>query len=329
MPNLDLPILIVDDARFSSAVIHRTLKNAGYRNIRSASSAPVALALMEKAPASVMIADWLMPGMDGLELTDRVRQMDEQCDRYTYILLLTARDGTEALIEAFDRGVDDFVHKADMNQQLLSRIHAAVRLAERHNQLLEANRLLRQSNQQLGEQELINGDSGLPNQRYALRRLHQALSTTAARGGATGYVLLAIRHWQSLCERYPARAMQELAQGIGRRLSGLIRPMDALCRTGEDQFSLVAWFQDPHQCTTGTFRRLQEGINHKAFRTSAGFISVESALALCVVESQDVEAGVEGVTEAAEEALRHARDTHTLTRTRPSPPPPEQASGSA
>ena len=111
MPNLDLPILVVDDAKFSSMVVGRTLRNAGYRDIRIANNAPAALKLMEQRPVSVLIADWLMPEMDGLQLTDQVRQQDEQNNHYTYVILLTARESVEALSEAFDRGVDDFIYK--------------------------------------------------------------------------------------------------------------------------------------------------------------------------------------------------------------------------
>ncbi len=97
MPNLDLPILVVDDAKFSSMVVSRTLRNAGYRDVRIANNARTALQQMEQRPVSVLIADWLMPDMDGLELTDQVRQQDEQNNHYTYVILLTARESAEAL----------------------------------------------------------------------------------------------------------------------------------------------------------------------------------------------------------------------------------------
>ena len=109
MPNLDLPILVVDDAKFSSMVVGRTLRNAGYRDVRIANDALAALALMKQRPVSVLIADWLMPEMDGLALTDQVRQQDERNKHYTYVMLLTARGSVAALAEAFDRGVDAFI----------------------------------------------------------------------------------------------------------------------------------------------------------------------------------------------------------------------------
>ena len=62
----------------------------------------------------MLLADWLMPEMDGLELTGRVRQLDEMAEHYTYIILLTGKEGENVLTEAFDRGVDDFISKTSM-----------------------------------------------------------------------------------------------------------------------------------------------------------------------------------------------------------------------
>lgn len=60
MPNPDLSILVVDDAKFSSAMIGRALSQAGYQDIRFASSASEALQQLEQRPVSVLLADWLM-----------------------------------------------------------------------------------------------------------------------------------------------------------------------------------------------------------------------------------------------------------------------------
>ena len=73
MPNPQLSILVVDDTKFSSAVIGHTLSQAGYNDIRFASSAMDALSMHEERPASVMVADWLMPEMDGLEFVKQLR----------------------------------------------------------------------------------------------------------------------------------------------------------------------------------------------------------------------------------------------------------------
>lgn len=89
MPSSSLSILVVDDTKFSSVMIGRALGQAGYQDIRYASSGLEALEQIRQRPAQLLLADWLMPQMDGLTLTSSVRSLDEQSGNYTYVLLLT------------------------------------------------------------------------------------------------------------------------------------------------------------------------------------------------------------------------------------------------
>jgi PleD family two-component response regulator len=324
MPNLDLPILVVDDAKFSSTVVSRALKKAGYRDVRIANNSSTALDLIEERPVSVLIADWLMPEMDGLELTDRVRQHDEQDGRYTYVILLTARESVEALAEAFDRGVDDFIYKSDMSKQLLPRVFAADRMADRQNTLLMANRLLIENNRDLEEHNIIDMDTGLGNAAYARQRLERSLRYAESRSGATAYVLLGIRNWQTLKRKHTPSTLSELAAGIGRRLSHLVRPLDALCRVSENQFAIIAHFASMDHCTPAAFRRVHDGINHKAFKTTAGYISVEAGSAFCAADAGE-NTSVPEVEKAAMTALLRSYETQVLTETRPAPATHEES----
>ncbi|MAM00560.1 response regulator [Hydrocarboniclastica marina] len=315
MPNLDLPILVVDDAKFSSAVVARTLKSAGYRDVRIANNADSALAEMEDRAVSVLIADWLMPRMDGLELTDRVRQIDELSGRYTYVILLTGKEHVSALTEAFDRGVDDFINKSDMSKQLLPRVFAADRLADRHNTLLLANRLLVENNRDLESRNYADLETGMANARYARKRLEQSLRHTESRGGATAYLIVGIRNWQEIKRRHNASTLAELAAGIGRRLTHLIRPLDALCRIGENQFAIIAHFAEVEHCQAATYKRIHDGLNHKAFKTTAGYVAVEPGTALCVCGDGDQAPKPETLERAALSALMRSYETRTLVTT--------------
>ena len=107
MRNRDLSIVIVDDLQFSRMVVKTALKKAGYDGVRLADSATQALNMLNEQPADVVLADWMMPEMDGLELTDRIRQRDEDAGTYTAIILFTASEGTDLLVKAFEHGVDD------------------------------------------------------------------------------------------------------------------------------------------------------------------------------------------------------------------------------
>lgn len=313
MPNFDLPILVVDDTKFSSMVVERTLRNAGYRDLRVVNNAPEALKLTEQRPVSVLIADWLMPEMDGLTLADHVRQQDEQNNHYTYVILLTARESVEALSEAFDRGVDDFVYKSDMSKQLVPRVFAAERMADRQNSLLQANARLIENNRELEATSIIDLETGLCNNQYGRTRLGNMLRHAESRGGACAYVLCGIRNWQDLKRQHPPSVMSELAVGTARRLSALIRPIDVLCRVGDNQYAIISYFPESDRCTTSAFRRLYDGINLKAMKTTAGYISLDAGMALCKADSETGKPSVQTMERAAIEGLAEAYNTSRFT----------------
>ncbi len=316
MPNLDLPIMVVDDAKFSSMVIGKTLKKAGYRDIRFANNAPSAIAMLEERAASVLVADWLMPEMDGLEMAARVRQIDEQTNHFTYVILLTAKEGVEALSEAFDRGVDDFIYKSDMNKQLLPRIYAADRIADMQNSMLIANQLLLENNQLLEQNSVVDPLTGLGNQRYAVDRLTAVLRHTDSRAGATAYLLLGIKNWQALKTQYSPAIMEEISIGIARRLRHLIRPMDFACRISEHQYAVITHFSSLEHCTVSCFRRIHEGISLKAFKTTAGFVSVQAGTSVCATDNQDPMPTAHQMEKAVFKKLHLAYETNSIFVTR-------------
>ncbi len=281
MSNSDLPILVVDDAKFSTTVITRNLKVGGYTNISHAECAKDAIIIQQENPASIIIADWLMPEMDGLEMTKRIRQMEEASNRYTYVIMLTARDGIDALKHAFDEGVDDFVNKAVMQQQLLPRVFAAERLVNNQNRLLRdnnellmANRQLREANQTLKGLSTLDSLTGLGNKNYAKTKLIDNLSHTEARGGATCYMLIRIKDVEEIEKQFPKEIIKELLVGFSRRLKGLVRPLDDVSRMDTYTFSVVTHQPDINLCEGKSFRRVLDAINHRAFQTSMGFQSI-------------------------------------------------------
>ncbi len=312
MPNLDLSIVVVDDAKFSSTIIAKTLSNAGYRDIRIANDAHTALTMLEQRKASLLIADWLMPEMDGLELSQRVRQMDELCNHFTYIIVLTAKESPKALTEAFDKGVDDFIFKSDMSKQLLPRVYAADRMSDRQNAMLIANQLLLENNRHLENKNVIDLETGVGNARYASEALGKLLKHTEARGGATSYMLLDIKNWNSLKNQYNHLTCEELAVGLTRRLRTLVRPLDTLCRISEQRYAVIAHFSHVDHCSLNSYRRVQEGLNHKSFRTSSGYISINTATAVCTIDDVAPAPSVFDVEQACLDLVKHASETDTL-----------------
>lgn len=288
MPNPHLSILVVDDAKFSSAMIGRALSQAGYLDVRFASSAAEALQQLELRPASVLLADWLMPEMDGLDLTGRVRQLDETADHYTYIILLTGKEGDNVLVEAFDRGVDDFISKASMNEQLVPRVYAADRLCNTLQRLLQENRMLVQNISSLEQRNLVDPLTGLGNPRYLKQKLADSLRQVESRGGAVCYLLIGLQEANTLRQQYGNGFYNELLHGVARRLQQLVRPLDVLARMDDNHFALITLLDDLQECSPSSFKRLYDGLNLKAFKTSEGFITLKAGISLVGLDAKSL-----------------------------------------
>lgn len=313
MPNPNLSIMVVDDARFSSALICRVLQQAGYRDIRIAGSAREALEALQQRPANVLLVDWMMPEMDGLQMTAQVRQLDESGEHYTYVILLTGSDAKNILGAAFGRGVDDFVSKSTVSEQLLPRVLAAERLCATLQRLLQEKRQLAHNLSNLEQRNVIDPLTGLGNQRFLQQHLGSALRQLESRGGALCYLLIGLEnpgngHGEGL--------QRELLYHVARRLQQMLRPLDAVARLDDRHFAVVAMVDDLRECGHGSFRRLHEGLNRKALKTSEGFITPQATIAMIGVESRDCPVGVEQLMRQAAAQLEEARGSGRIACSR-------------
>ncbi|TLX53225.1 diguanylate cyclase [Stutzerimonas nosocomialis] len=322
MPNAQLSILVVDDAKFSSAMIGRALTQAGYQDIRFASSALGALEQLEERPASVILADWLMPEIDGLELTGRIRQLDEMTDHYSYIILLTGREGENVLGQAFDHGVDDFISKSAMNEQLVPRVLAADRLCNTLQRLLQEKRMLTENIASLEQRNLVDPLTGLGNARYLRQKMYDSLRQIEYRGSAVCYLMIGLPEAAALRHRYGEAFFNELLHGVARRLQQLVRPLDVLTRLDDSHFGLITLLDDLHECSPSSFRRLHEGLNLKAFKTSEGFISLKAGISLVGLDAKALPIEPQAIMDRAAALLPDAYVTGRIAPQRlPQPQP--------
>lgn len=272
-------ILLVDDARFTCEMIRRALRSEGYMDVRVATTARDALDRLAERHADIVLADWLMPELDGLALTRRIRQLDEEAGRYTYVMLITARDGMDSLTEAFDKGVDDFISKGPDHQELLARINAAARIAGLHNDLIAANRRLMDLNRELAERDGHDTVTGFGNRAMINAQLEALVRHTQSRGGIGLCGLIRINDWEQLSQRH-GKALDDVASGIAKRLRHTTRPLDCLGRLSDDTFA-VTLLHDGHEPPhANAFRRTYNALNLRAYKTGAGFLTVTAAMAV-------------------------------------------------
>src|SRR5439155_4371244 len=116
--------LIVDDDRKIVDMLERTLLYEGYKVV-TASNGPEALATAQAQRPDVVVLDWMMPGLDGIEVAKRLHAADA-----IPILMLTARDAVEDRVEGLDSGADDYLVKPFAPAELLARVRALLRRSE-------------------------------------------------------------------------------------------------------------------------------------------------------------------------------------------------------
>jgi two-component system, OmpR family, response regulator MprA len=114
-------ILVVDDDPHIRSVIRRGLHFEGY-NVEIAADGPEALRIARENPPNMVVLDVMLPGMDGLEICQRLRRGTN-----VPILMLTARDAVSDRIAGLDRGADDYLIKPFDFDELLARIRALLR----------------------------------------------------------------------------------------------------------------------------------------------------------------------------------------------------------
>jgi two-component system response regulator MprA len=169
-------VLIVDDDPKLLKMLRRTLMYEGF-HVLSATDGNEALAEVQAHRPDVVVLDWLMPGLDGLGVLERLRAAGDQ----TLVLMLTARDAVEHRVEGLESGADDYLVKPFAPVELLARIHALLRrpaVAVKDEALIYAdlylNPLTRETRRRERSFELTSKEYDLL--RYLMRHPRQVLS---------------------------------------------------------------------------------------------------------------------------------------------------------
>lgn len=303
MSNKDLSIIIVDDLQFSRIVVKTALKKAGYNGVRMADSASEALRMLEEKAADVVLADWMMPEMNGIELTDRIRQNDEEKGIYTAIILFTANEGIEYLVEAFDHGVDDYLRKPPNPHELAARVSAAARLSVMQNDMLETSRLMEKTIQRLQKTALLDDLTGAGNERMLKTELEAHLQEASTRSGGVCLAMIKLNELKKVKDEHGKQAEADILISLYRRLRRTVRPTDIVTRLENNIFGIIM-----HHSNLGTFKmsaldRIKKAINQRPFITEADGMKITASIGVHYYSGDDPVITVANIISLAEEDL--------------------------
>lgn len=285
-----LTVMVVDDEPMTQALLTKLLISAGYRVI-TADNGSQALKLCTTQMPDIIIADWLMPVMDGLELVRKIREKSNVLQ--PYILVLTNRNEDDSLVEAFGSGADDYLAKPIKTMVLLARMKAGERIlllqreaSRLYTEMRDVANELSASNRRLEKLATTDELTGFPNRRYAMERLQQEWAASSRHGSELSCLILDIQSFKEVNESLGHEQGNRALQAISSALRTTMRAEDIVCRVEGDEF----WFICPNTNATvaKTFAaRLQESVAKLSYQPLKKPFSVNIGIAERTSQMED------------------------------------------
>ena len=243
-----LKLLLVDDDPVELANLTRQLETDD-RHVESCLDGETALKLVIEHRIQMVITNWQMQPMDGLTLCQSLRKMT--FGKNLYLIMLTANETDDALVEAFDAGIDDYVSKPVNLRVLLARIRAGQRIIElqqklrqEHNEIERSRADLALANRRL--ERLAHTDllTGLPNRRYALNRLAQEWAAAQRFKRPLSILMMDLDHFKMINDTLGHDAGDAALEHTAKVINKAKRASDIACRLGGEEFLIIAGNSD-------------------------------------------------------------------------------------
>jgi diguanylate cyclase (GGDEF)-like protein len=223
-------VVLVDDDELIRSRLTLLLREAGYQ-VLAAASAEEAMPMLDTMECRVVIADWQMPGMDGLALCRHVRCTHN--DGYTYFMMLSVRGARRDVLRGLAAGVDDYLVKGACNEEILARVEVGRRLTQ-----LERSR--QTSNREHRRLAMTDPLTGARNHRYLMHYLARELERSRRYVHPLAILSCDIDGLKEVNDRLGHGAGDEVL----RRLAGcavecIRRSSDWVARVGGDEFVVV------------------------------------------------------------------------------------------
>jgi len=223
------PLLVVDDSPVARKLVEHALPPEQF-GILPAKTGLEALDLFALHHPGLVITDWLMPDLSGIELCQRLRATFK--DSFTYIILLTSVSEKTNVVKGLEAGADDYLTKPFDAAELLARANVGRRIVELHREIEAKNRFLEQL-------ALTDELTGLPNRRAIEQWATRQLSGAVRHDFAFWVVMADLDQFKSINDGHGHKAGDAVLKAFSQILKASTRQCDICGRIGGDEFLLV------------------------------------------------------------------------------------------
>jgi two-component system, cell cycle response regulator len=227
-------VLAVDDSAIYRKLVEHSLSGQEYE-VLFAKSGREALDLFAEHKPAVVITDWSMPDISGLELCRRIRR-DFQ-GFHSHLILLTSNSNKEQVVEGLAAGADDYLTKPFHSGELVARVAVGRRIAELHREIQAKNRLLE-------EMALTDALTGLPNRRAVDVWASRELSAAARHDFAFWVVMADLDSFKKVNDTYGHDAGDSVLKTFAEILKTHTRQSDICARLGGEEFLVMMTHSD-------------------------------------------------------------------------------------
>jgi diguanylate cyclase (GGDEF)-like protein len=307
-PERRMRILAVDDDPTSLQILRRTLEQAGHE-VQTASNGADALQVALETNPEAIVADWMMPRMDGVELCRALRCI--QSGQQIYFLLLTGRDQEDQIVAAYDAGVDDYVTKPFNARILLARLRPGQRMSElRRNLDVEKQfsedqvKKLSDANRNLTEASKTDHLTKLGNRRQAWERLTEEWQNSTRSSTALAVMMIDVDRFKKVNDDHGHEVGDIVLQEVAQILKTHTRGGEEVARLGGEEFLVICPNTTAQQASIGA-ERLCKAVASHVIPTAGS--EIHTTVSIGVAERTPSMQSLDALLKAADEQVYVAK----------------------
>ncbi|MEJ2542859.1 MAG: diguanylate cyclase [Calditrichaceae bacterium] len=230
-------ILIADDDIITQKMIQKMFTRKGYQVV-SVGDGSEAWEMLQKRYFPIVITDWHMPKMSGIELCNKIRE--NTFPGYVFTILLTSRDSKADIIEGLEAGADDYLTKPLDYHELTARLKAAERILSLERSLKESNDSLKKAVEEIKLLSITDPLTSAFNRRYMLEYMEVELKRSKRYNHSFSFIMCDLDHFKNINDTYGHEAGDQVLIEFVKSLKEVIRDdLDLVFRYGGEEFAVV------------------------------------------------------------------------------------------